>query len=353
MAEGVAIGLNCGDEVLAFVIEVPARIHVSLLSMSSGLPRINGSAGFAISKSAVSLRFASSTSFSINAKAHTNVSPELLERLKRAAHDWFQKTNCVPLGQIEIVDCMPEHFGFGVTTSAVMALLEGLSLLAGMPLSQSELQAVSRRGGTSGIGINTYFSGGFVIDLGQRPHTTTLWKPSDAHEGDFPLPLPFFHRSLPNWKIGVCIPKMIAPKSVSEEKSFFLATCPIPPLEAYQATYWSIFGLAGSIIENDCETFASAIKAIQSSGWKQAERRQYGTLLSSIEQDLYECGAWGVGMSSFGPSLYFLAENIGSVSQMFLNRRSDCVFLETEANNVGRKISIASNQSAVEACNGS
>src|SRR5262245_7165104 len=127
--------------------------------MSDGLPRINGGVGFAVEEPSIELRFESGHRFSIASEAQV-VSGDLTERLTIVAEEWFRRRGLPARGRVTIMRLLPEHCGFGVTTAAVIGTLEGLAALAGEEMSAEDLVAASRRGGASGIGINTYFSGG-------------------------------------------------------------------------------------------------------------------------------------------------------------------------------------------------
>lgn len=71
---------------------------------------------------------------------------------------------------------------------------------------------------------------------------------------------------------------------------------------------------------------------------EKAGRTLYGDALIGVERVLYECGAEAVGMSSLGPSLFFVA---GDMKQMVEKAKSllpKCQFYITKTNNEGRII---------------
>jgi beta-ribofuranosylaminobenzene 5'-phosphate synthase len=67
----------------------------------------------------------------------------------------------------------------GSKTALLLSMIEALSLLAGCDLSPSKLVELSGRGGTSGVGVSSYFSGGMIFDLG-RPNDNLPFVPSSA-----------------------------------------------------------------------------------------------------------------------------------------------------------------------------
>ncbi|WP_369510459.1 GHMP family kinase ATP-binding protein, partial [Escherichia coli] len=69
---------------------------------------------------------------------------------------------------VTITGNLATHVGMGSGTGIRLACIEALLALNEVSLPQEELVRLSERGGTSGIGIKTYFDGGLVLDLGVR-----------------------------------------------------------------------------------------------------------------------------------------------------------------------------------------
>jgi beta-ribofuranosylaminobenzene 5'-phosphate synthase len=238
---------------------------------------------------------------------------------------------------IEITGEMPTHFGFGSNTGIRLGCLEALYLLNDRKVEPENLVIASGRGGTSGIGINTYFIGGFIVDLGRKADLT-VHCPSSMTEDRQILPLLLERIDMPNWDVGICIPLTIPNKSEAEERDFFKKTCPISAYKVYKTLYDVIYGLNAAVKEKDRETFSAAIKEIQQDAWKFTERAEYSSLLLELETQLYSNGAIAVGMSSLGPSLYFLADDVLTVVQKMEQDRAKCILLITKPSNSGREV---------------
>ena len=73
------------------------------------------------------------------------------------------------------------HVGMGSGTAIRLGVLEGLFCINQRTMSRKELIQESNRGGTSGIGINTYFSGGLVLDLGVQNNDDVFLPSSPSH----------------------------------------------------------------------------------------------------------------------------------------------------------------------------
>ena len=317
-------------------IFIHSRLHLTLLAMHAGEYRINGGIGFAITAPTGELTFFRATNFAIDDQRADPLSGNELARLTEILKAEQKRRGFATALGVSIGGKMRTHFGFGSGTAIRLACLEALHLLNNFMPSQAELVAASERGGTSGIGINTYFSGGCVFDLGRQPKNE-LHAPSHLVTAlQFPLALDCL--PMPEWDIGICVPLGIPHKSEAEEQAFFKRTCPLPAEAVYETVYHSLFGLYAAIREADQTTFCNALRSIQDCAWKKAERLEYGTALVEVEQALYRCGAEVVGMSSLGPTLFFLADNVGDIVSRMKVTRPDCECLQTQPANCGRSL---------------
>jgi beta-ribofuranosylaminobenzene 5'-phosphate synthase len=318
------------------IITVNSRLHLTLLAMHSGEYRINGGIGFAIADPACELAFSAASDFAIDDRRADPLSSSELERLTSILHAEQKRRGFATALDIAIGGKMRTHSGFGSGTAISLACLEALHRLNGSMPAPAALISASGRGGTSGIGIHTYFSGGCVFDLG-RPIEGEPHEPSHQATASQP-PLVLDHLLMPEWDIGICIPLDIPHKSEAEERAFFERACPQPAGAVYETLYHSLFGLYAAIREADRATFCRALRAIQECAWKKAERLEYGSALAEIEQTLYDCGAEAVGMSSLGPSLFFLADNVADVISRMQSARPDCECFSTRPANCGREL---------------
>lgn len=317
-------------------VQVPSRLHLTLIGMNSGGYRINGGVGFAISAPEIRLKVTAARKMEVlDARRHPWDEHER-GRLRTFLEVVQENAELHNSAVVEILDSPSSHHGFGTGTGMRLGAIEGLLEINERELPREAIIALSNRGGTSGIGINTYFDGGIVVDIGHSGVTEQL--PSGTLEGCRSAPLRMASGLMPEWKIGVCIPNELQALTREQERDFFLETCPIKDAQVYETLYHSVYGIFGSAMEARFSDFCLAVNKIQKSAWKTAERSLYGTKLTEIEDALYKCGAKAVGMSSLGPSLFFLGddlEDIVSLARIHLQR---CQVFSTSANNVGRKI---------------
>lgn len=315
-------------------ISIHSRLHLTLLAMHAGEYRINGGIGFAIVEPTCELTCSGAPNFEIDDQRTDPLSTSEIVRLIAVLSAEKDRRGFAMELAVSIVGMMRTHFGFGSGTAICLACLEALHRLNGSSSPPVELIAASGRGGTSGVGIHTYFSGGCVFDLG-RPAENELHAPSHQVSVSRP-PLVLDHLPMPEWDIGICIPLGIPHKSEAEEQTFFERTCPLPAVAVYETLYHSLFGIYAAIRENDLATFCQALRTLQECTWKKAERIEYGAALLEIEAALYECGAMAVGMTSLGPSLFFLANDVAEVIRKMQLIRPDCECLLTRPANCGR-----------------
>ncbi|MFA5293488.1 MAG: beta-ribofuranosylaminobenzene 5'-phosphate synthase family protein [Phycisphaerae bacterium] len=320
----------------SMTIKINPRLHLTLIGMDNNGYRINGGIGFSIQKPSLKINFSKSDKFSFNDMRRTPFQKPEVNRIEKIVNKEKQKINAKYNIKIRIIGEMPTHFGFGSSSAIRLASLEALYLLNNKKSKREQLVFSSGRGGTSGIGINTYFEGGMIIDLGRRKKDL-FFRPSQLAENRKSLPLLMQRLEMPEWEIGICIPD-IPHKTEKEEADFFKKTCPIPSSEVYKTLYNVIYGLYSAVKEKDKKTFCLALKSIQQCAWKLSERKQYGEKLFNIEQKLYKFGAEAVGMSSLGPSLFFMAKNVKKIIKKLKNGEINCELLITKPSNSGRRI---------------
>ncbi|OQW74473.1 MAG: beta-ribofuranosylaminobenzene 5'-phosphate synthase [Proteobacteria bacterium ST_bin11] len=317
-------------------ILVHSRLHLTLLALHNGEYRINGGLGVTIAQPACTLVFSKATIFSLHDSRDHPLTVEEADRLQTLLYEEQKQRGFDYALDIVLTGNMRPHAGFGSGTAVTLACLEALHLLNVSQATPTELIAASKRGGTSGVGIHSYFSGGYVFDLGRKIDGSPFMPSNQT--GSKQLPLLLDQGPMPDWEFGICLPKGIPHKTQTEEREFFARTCPLPADSVYETVYHTLFGLYAALREADRSGFCHALKAIQTCAWKQAERQEYGKELLDIEQAIYSAGAEAVGMSSLGPSLFFLAYDVPGIIEKMRIARPDCDWLITYPDNQGRQI---------------
>ena len=315
------------------------RIHISLIGMNRDGYRMNGGIGFSISSPMMDIGFAASDSIEVvDKRVHGFTNDELKRLVEHVRH--VAALEHLGIGvRCEVSESrVRSHIGFGSNTMIYLSCIEALFLINDRDYDEKEIIRLSGRGGTSGIGINTYFKGGFVFDTGIVNNEQRLLSPSSSFvKESHPEPLLMKSLMMPDWEMGVCIPS-INHKTEDEEKVFFYENCPIDKRGVEEILYEAVYGITSSIMEKNFETFCKAIDTIQHTKWKQLERDLYGSELSEVETAIRKAGASCIGMSSLGPLLYFFGDSIDGIIERIerIAPQVDC--FKTSFNNSGRVV---------------
>ena len=315
-----------------------SRIHITLVGMNTDGYRRNGGIGFSINKPSMTCVFSHSEDFAIYDNRKTPLNIEEQTKLRKHLNALRQKYGCKNAFECTIEGEIIPHCGFGSSTMLYLSATEALMVLNNIMYDREKLVMESGRGGTSGIGINTYFEGGFICDIGvKNMHDQSTITPSSITH-NAPKPLVMYRHDMPQWKMGIYISKRIQTLSEAQEVSFFKEVNSIGQREINEILYHAIYGIVASVEESDQETFNQAIKNIQGTQWKLLERSNYGSEIANVEQILYQNGAKSVGMSSMGPLLFFTGDNVNEIIQRVNKYNSDMECSAIMPNNLPRQL---------------
>jgi beta-ribofuranosylaminobenzene 5'-phosphate synthase len=311
------------------------RVHITLIGMNNDGYRINGSIGLSISATKIDIYFEKSDNVEIIDEREIKFTEQEKTRLQHVLKETINKFDLKKGIRYTIQSNALPHYGLGSNTAIYMSCIEALFMLNEIEYIQDDIVMSSKRGGTSGIGINTYFEGGFIFDIGIKNNEQSF-TPSSIADRNGKVPLVIHKCNLPDWEIGICIPKYIQNKSEQEEVEFFKTHCPINKIYIESILYEAVYGITSSIIENDYDVFCRSINTIQSTQWKYLERLLYGEALIKLEQKIKSLGADCVGMSSLGPVLFFTGKNINSIIEGISNNIPETICYNASFNNKGR-----------------
>lgn len=286
-------------------ITAPSRVHITLVSMTDKLYRRNGGIGFAINGMDVCIKASISKKLNIVLSSSSDHMDErTISSATKLLKDASKKYSLNKSVEICVKKFPPQHSGFGSGTSFKLACLESLFLLNDIKLDKQELCQISSRGGTSGIGVNTYFDGGLVFDVGRKAGTLL---PSNSCVG-FELPLVMKKITMPEWEFGVYKSSKVTPLNYEQEIEFFKDNCRIENSDIYKLTHEIVFKLLPSLIDGNIDEFSESIKEIQDSTWKKSEWRAFDQYYEYIESVL-GADSHCFGLSSLGTACYFLPKD--------------------------------------------
>jgi len=313
------------------------RIHITLIGMNSDGYRINGGVGFSISAPKINVYIEESKNIEIIDERELGFTELEKIRLQHVLEKSINRLGLKRRIQCVIQSNVFPHYGLGSNTAIYMSCIEALFLINDIKYSREDIVASSKRGGTSGIGINTYFEGGFIFDVGIKDNDK-LFTPSSIADRNGKTPLVIHKCKLPDWKMGICIPKYIQNKTEQEEIEFFKTHCPIEKSSIENVLYEAVYGITSSIIESDYDVFCKSVNTIQLAKWNYLQRLLYGKALIELEQKIMSFGADCVGMSSLGPMLFFTGNDINRIIENVVSSFPEAICYNTSFNNKGRII---------------
>ena len=277
---------------------------MSLFEMNGGLRRINGGIGFSIAspQNEISINSSEDRPHLENCK-NLDISRDKVEYIKTVIAnvcDNYPLRSCV----IKLEKSLPSHHGFGSFTSLGMAVAEGLLSFNNIKYVEGDVIKLAKRGGTSGVGINTYFDGSLVVDLGHniRKKPKSAFAPSSFASDRNPA-LKLISTRFPEWPILLVMPKTKV-LSEYEEHKFFKANLPISEEKAAECIRIAFFGILPSIMTEDYGGFCRSLRLLRRTKWKANEIGLYGQTVDEIIQRSEVLGAKAASMSSLGPLVY-------------------------------------------------
>lgn len=307
-------------------ITTPSRLHLTLIDMNASIGRVDGGIGLTLDEPVISIKAEKSDSIDIVDNS------EHAERMRTSA------ATLLPEGagiRISIEKDYPSHIGLGSGTQAALAAGMAVNMLYNLNLSAYELAKKLGRGGTSGIGVAAFENGGFILDGGHKFSEKKAFLPSAASKLP-PAPV-LLREDFPDWDIVVAVPEQKG-AYLKNEVNIFQKECPVPLKEVEKLSHIILMQLLPALVEEDIVTFGESINKIQEIGFKKREVELQPVSLQ-LMQALRDGGAYGAGMSSFGPTVYAFgedAETLKKIAEEFLGEKG-MVFI-TEARNEGARI---------------
>jgi len=319
------------------LINVPFRLHITLIAMHQCSYRKNGGIGLSVSTNC-QLSAVGAAKNTVSANGYCN-DYDKLNSICDVIENLMIKKSLDTKAKIVINGDLYFHSGLGVGTAITLACIEAVFLLNMQKYNELEIQELSGRGGTSGIGINSYFSGGFLLDLGHETNKSAH-TPSRYIQNTVPplniKTVPFLFDDL-----YMLIPLDLPTTSGEDERRFFEENTPIRAEKAYEASYLSIFGVLASVYESNRCKFSESIKDIQNTYWKSIEIERAGSIVKSLMSKLSELYCHSIGMSSLGNGVYFLLNQSDDISKVkLLSEEFNCKLLKLVPCNDGRSIEV-------------
>ncbi|WP_445475023.1 beta-ribofuranosylaminobenzene 5'-phosphate synthase [Methanococcoides methylutens] len=313
-------------------IRSPSRLHLSLIDMNAEIGRVDGGVGITLD----------SPNITLSAEKHDGIEitggSSLSDRVYGAVEALLPEGEGI---KVHVEEDMPPHVGLGSGTQIALSAAAAVNELYGLGMSVKELAIRVGRGGTSGIGVASFESGGFLVDCGHKFSEKGSFSPSSASRAD-PAPVIFRH-DLPDWDIILALPDSKGAHD-AQEVDIFKKECPIPLQEVQEICHVVLMQMMPAIIEGDIENFGMALNHLQTVGFKRREIALQSPDVRDLIEFMQDLGVAGAGMSSFGPVVFGvvdhrrMGEQIRKEAQLFLDETAGGKVVLTRANNSGAKI---------------
>lgn len=324
------------------IIETPSRLHMTLVDLNGTIGRIDGGVGLTIKKPKLILEAKpQDEGIDILFRESQKLNEKIMHDYGRKIEDTVKKiTDFLKIDsgfKFEVKTAYPAHSGLGSGTQLSLAVAKLVLNLNDHDMDAWQMAKIVGRGGTSGIGVRAFDHGGFLIDGGHKVDEKPDFLPSSASNAR-PAPLIARYDFPKDWKVVLAIPNVPAGASGQNEVNIFQEHCPIKLDEVQKLSHLILMKMMPSVVEKDLDSFGSAVNEIQSIGFKKIEVGFQDPILTEITQNLRDAGAAGVGMSSFGPTIYAITDtntkDISKVAQSTMNEIGGKVIV-TEAKNSG------------------
>lgn len=286
------------------------RLHITLADLAGVTLRRFGGAGIAINGLPATVE--------IERSHH----PQLLlsEGLDVATFDDLHAVlkRAQPLSgpvKVSVISAPPQHVGLGSKTALAMAITEGAFRVWNRSSTREEVQRVSGRGGASGVGVHTFFDGGFVVDGGHKKQPDGVpFRPSSAASGYTPPPLLVRLNVPTSWQFTLLVP-LGRRYSGRDERTFFETHTPLGSSTTLRSLALVYHGVAAAVACDDIGLMAVALADIHRNGFKRRELRGQPPVVGRLLRLLQERGIPS-GMSSMGPLVYAISVDTKSTSMI-------------------------------------
>ncbi len=282
------------------VISYP-RIHIALADLAGVTHRRFGGSGFAVDGLPTVVRVWRSRESRVQLQAAVDQAT-----LQQVEDLLFRARSIIRRVSVVLESAPPQHVGLGSKTAIIAAVSLALYRLAGRNATRTEIQRLSGRGGASGVGINTFFDGGFVADAGHANDFGASFRPSSAMKGHRPPPVIARHSVPAAWRVTLLLPSGNKYTGASERR-FFEQNTPITPSAALRTIALLYHGVATAIVTADLQLLADSLKQIHRTGFKHRELLGQSDGVRRILLSLQRMSI-AAGMSSMGPLIYALTD---------------------------------------------
>lgn len=289
-------------------IQTPSRLHITLIDLNGSYGRIDGGIGLTLADPHFILETVPADKeitieFTETAGGSQSERNACINKVTAAAEKAAARYAPGTGYHFIVHQLYPAHSGLGSGTQMSLAAAKLIAELSGHHPASTELAELVGRGGTSGIGVHAFDLGGFIADGGHSKKEKSSFMPSSVSTarpacllGRYPFP--------EDWGVLLAVPVFGNRYNGAAEKNIFQTHCPVPKTDIEQVSHLVFMNLIPFLIEHDIEAFGHALDQIQAVGFNKIEMTLQPPELTSLMHNMRDAGAYGVGLSSFGPTLF-------------------------------------------------
>lgn len=297
------------------IIKTPSRLHMTLIDLNGSYGRADGGIGLTIDKPNFTLRCESADNGNNGITIDFNenitdeeIKKEAIQKISNSAQKIISHFNFEDGFHFTVEEAYPPHSGLGSGTQMSLATAKLICESNDTVVDSIGLGAILGRGGSSGIGMGAFDHGGFIVDGGHDlkdkegsvlPSSINPAKPPQLiGRYDFPQ----------EWEVVVGVCKADTTVTGMKEDDIFEKFCPVPLRDVEQLSHIIFMNLIPFLLEKNIGAVGDAINRIQGLGFKNVEVSRQARNVRDLMEHMRQFGAYGVGMSSFGPAVYGLID---------------------------------------------
>lgn len=279
---------------------------MSLIDLNGSYRRIDGGIGLALKEPQFVLESEETekgVTFEFDKKLNDEEAiKECSEKIPNAAEKVLSHFGIESGFHFKVHSTYHPHSGLGSGTQIALATGELITKTLGIDVETKELSAIVGRGGTSGIGTYVNQLGGLIVDGGHSIKEKSGFLPSAASTARPPQLIARY--DFPEeWNILVAMPEIDYYVNGQQEVDIFQTYCPIPRDEVEKVSHLILMNFLPFLLEKDIENFGWVVSELQKVGFNKLEHDLEPNILP-VMKEIEDAGAYGVGISSFGPAVY-------------------------------------------------
>ena len=292
-------------------IETSARLHLSLIDLNGSEGRIDGGIGICLEEPSIRLECEENNDKTeiIFDKSIDNINDfnEYSQKINDACLKMNNYLGSDKTYTFTLKEAYPIHHGLGLGTQLLLSTGRLIAQLNNKKLDVLQLARIVQRGGTSGIGVKSFESGGFIIDGGHKRDVKSKFLPSSASKVS-PPPVLARYDFPKKWNIILAIPEVNKSVSGQKEIDIFDNYTPVDIGDVERISYLTLMKLMPAVLEEDMESFGDAVNKIQELGFKKIEKNLQKEVITQTINHMKHMDIPAVGMSSFGPTCFGITD---------------------------------------------